>query len=120
MAKNEILQIVVFALFFGVAAAAIGDIAKPVVHAIDVLAQIILKVTGYVMNFAPLAVFGAMAAIIAKQGIGILKTYSIFIGEFYFGLILLWLFLILAGSLFVGKRVLNLIKRMKEPILLKI
>ena len=118
MAKNEILQIVVFALFFGVAAAAIGDIAKPVVHAIDVLAQIILKVTGYVMNFAPLAVFGAMAAIIAKQGIGILKTYSIFIGEFYFGLILLWLFLILAGYLFVGKRVLNLIKRMKEPILL--
>ena len=118
MAKNEILQIVVFALFFGVAAAAIGDMAKPVVHAIDVLAQIILKVTGYVMNFAPLAVFGAMAAIIAKQGIGILKTYSIFIGEFYFGLILLWLFLIFAGYLFVGKRVLNLIKRMKEPILL--
>jgi Na+/H+-dicarboxylate symporter len=118
MAKNEILQIVVFALFFGVAAAAIGELAKPVIHAIDVLAQIILKVTGYVMNFAPVAVFGAMAAIIAKQGIGILKTYSIFIGEFYFGLILLWIFLILAGSLFVGRRVIHLIKRMKEPILL--
>ena len=118
MAKNEILQIVVFALFFGVAAASIGELAKPVIHAIDVMAQIILKVTGYVMNFAPLAVFGAMAAIIAKQGIGILKTYSIFIGEFYFGLILLWIFLILAGSLFVGKRVIHLIKRMKEPILL--
>jgi Na+/H+-dicarboxylate symporter len=118
MAKNEILQIVVFALFFGVAAASIGELAKPVIHAIDVMAQIILKVTGYVMNFAPLAVFGAMAAIIAKQGIGILKTYSIFIGEFYFGLILLWILLILAGSLFVGKRVIHLIKRMKEPILL--
>ncbi|MEO6730017.1 MAG: cation:dicarboxylase symporter family transporter [Ferruginibacter sp.] len=118
MAKNEILQIVVFALFFGVAAAAIGDFAKPVVHAMDVMAHIILKVTGYVMNFAPLAVFGAMSAIIAKQGIGILKTYSIFIGEFYFGLLVLWIFLILAGSLFVGKRVVNLIKRMKEPILL--
>jgi Na+/H+-dicarboxylate symporter len=87
MAKNEILQIVVFALFFGVAAAAIGELAKPVIHAIDVLAHIILKVTGYVMNFAPVAVFGAMTAIIAKQGIGILKTYSIFIGEFYFGLV---------------------------------
>ena len=118
MAKNEILQIVVFALFFGVAAAALGDFAKPVVHAMDVMAHIILKVTGYVMNFAPLAVFGAMSAIIAKQGIGILKTYSIFIGEFYFGLFVLWLFLILAGSLFIGKRVINLIKRMKEPILL--
>ncbi len=118
MAKNEILQIVVFALFFGVAAAAIGDFAKPVVHALDVMAHIILKVTGYVMNFAPLAVFGAMAAIIAKQGVGILKTYSIFIGEFYFGLLVLWLCLILAGAVFVGKRVFTLIKRMKEPIML--
>jgi len=118
MAKNEILQIVVFALFFGVAAAAIGDFAKPVVHAMDVMAHIILKVTGYVMNFAPLAVFGAMSAIIAKQGLGILKTYSIFIGEFYFGLLVLWIVLIVAGTLFVGRRIVTLIKRMKEPILL--
>jgi Na+/H+-dicarboxylate symporter len=118
MAKNEILQIVVFALFFGVAAAAIGDVAKPVVKALDATAHIILKVTGYVMGFAPLAVFGAMSAIIAKQGIGILKTYSIFIGEFYFGLFVLWIFLILIGSIFLKKRVFTLIKRMKEPILL--
>ncbi|MFZ4056819.1 MAG: cation:dicarboxylate symporter family transporter [Ferruginibacter sp.] len=118
MAKNEILQIVVFALFFGVAAAALGDLAKPVVRALDATAHIILKVTGYVMNFAPLAVFGAMAAIIAKQGMGILTTYSIFIGEFYFGLLILWICLILAGSLFIRKRVFDLIRRMKEPILL--
>ena len=118
MAKNEILQIVVFALFFGVAAAALGDIAKPVVKAFDAIAHIILKITGYVMGFAPFAVFGAMSAIIAKQGIGILKTYSIFISEFYFGLFILWICLILIGSLFLKKRVFNLIKRMKEPILL--
>ncbi len=118
MAKNEILQIVVFALFFGVGAAALGDIAAPVVKALDALAHIILKVTGYVMNFAPFAVFGAMTAIIAKQGIGILKTYSIFIGEFYFGLALLWLVLIIAGGLFIGKRILTLVKRIKEPVLI--
>ncbi len=118
MAKNEILQIVVFALFFGVAAAALGDIAAPVVRALDAMAHIILKVTGYVMKFAPFAVFGAMAAIIAKQGLGILKTYSIFIGEFYFGLGLLWLVLIFAGFLFIGKRVFNLVKRIKEPALI--
>ena len=118
MAKNEILQIVVFALFFGVAAAALGDIAAPVVRALDAMAHIILKVTGYVMNFAPVAVFGAMAAIIAKQGLGILKTYSIFIGEFYFGLALLWIVLILAGAVFIGKRVFNLMKRIKEPALI--
>ena len=118
MAKNEILQIVVFALFFGVAAAALGEIAKPVIKALDAIAHIILKVTGYVMNFAPLAVFGAMAAVIAKQGLSVLKTYSIFIGEFYLGLLILWIFLILAGTLFVGRKVINLIKRLKEPILL--
>jgi Na+/H+-dicarboxylate symporter len=118
MAKNEILQIVVFALFFGVAAAALGEITKTVIHALDAIAHIILKVTGYVMGFAPVAVFGAMTAIIAKQGIGILKTYSIFIGEFYFGLLMLWILLILIGSVFIKSRVFTLIKRMKEPILL--
>ncbi|MEJ7610522.1 MAG: dicarboxylate/amino acid:cation symporter [Ferruginibacter sp.] len=118
MAKNEILQIVVFALFFGVAAAALGEIAAPIVKALDAVAHIILKVTGYVMKFAPFAVFGAMAAIIAKQGLGILKTYSIFIGEFYFGLAILWILLILAGAMFIGKRVFTLIKRIKEPVLI--
>ncbi|HMJ46187.1 MAG TPA: dicarboxylate/amino acid:cation symporter [Ferruginibacter sp.] len=118
MAKNEILQIVVFALFFGVAAAALGEIADPVIRALDSIAHIILKVTGYVMKFAPLAVFGAMTAIIAKQGLGILKTYSIFIGEFYFGLLILWVLLLLAGAVFIKSRIFTLIKRIKEPILL--
>lgn len=118
MAKNEILQIVVFAMFFGVATAAIGDMGLIVIRAFDAIAHVILKVTAYVMNFAPVAVFGAMTAIIAKQGIGILKTYSIFIGEFYFGLLLLWIVLLLAGSLFVRRRILNLLHRIKEPIIL--
>ncbi len=118
MAKNEILQIVVFSLFFGVATAAIGEQGKVVITFMDATAHVILKVTGYVMNVAPLAVFGAMAAIIAKQGLGILTTYSIFIGEFYFGLAVLWLVLIAAGYSMIGKRIIGLIKRMKEPILL--
>lgn len=118
MAKNEILQIVVFSLFFGVATAAIGEQGKIVIKAMDAIAHVILKVTGYVMNFAPVAVFGAMAAIIAKQGLGILKTYSIFITEFYLGLLILWIVLALAGSLVIGKRVLVLLKKMREPILL--
>ena len=118
MAKNEILQIVVFSLFFGIAAAALGPVAEPVVRALDALAHIILKITGYVMKFAPIAVFGAMAAIIAKQGLGILTTYSIFIGEFYFGLLVLWGVLIMAGSVFLKRRVFTLISRIKEPILL--
>lgn len=118
MAKNEILQIVVFSLFFGVATAAIGEQGKIVITFMDSCAHVILKLTGYVMNFAPLAVFGAMTAIIAQQGITILKTYSIFITEFYFGLLLLWVILALAGSAFIGKRIFGLVKRIKEPILL--
>ncbi|MFM9839188.1 MAG: cation:dicarboxylate symporter family transporter [Cyclobacteriaceae bacterium] len=118
MAKNEILQIVVFSLFFGVATAAIGEQGKIVIKAMDAIAHVILKVTGYVMNFAPVAVFGAMTAIIAKQGLGILKTYSIFITEFYSGLLILWIVLALAGSLIIGKRVVELLRKMREPILL--
>jgi Na+/H+-dicarboxylate symporter len=118
MAKNEILQIVVFSLFFGVATAAIGEQGKIVIKAMDAIAHVILKVTGYVMNLAPLAVFGAMTAIIAKQGLGILKTYSIFITEFYSGLLILWIVLAFAGSIIIGKRVIALLKKMREPILL--
>ncbi len=118
MAKNEILQIVVFSIFFGIATAAIGEKGKVVITFMDACAHVILKLTGYVMNFAPLAVFGAMTAIIAHQGISILKTYSIFISEFYLGLFLLWIILALAGSAVIGKRIFGLIKRIKEPILL--
>lgn len=118
MAKNEILQIVVFSLFFGVATAAIGEQGKIVIKAMDAIAHVILKVTGYVMNFAPVAVFGAMTAIIAKQGLGILKTYSIFITEFYSGLFILWIVLALAGAMIIGKRVIELLRKMREPILL--
>ncbi|HTN44817.1 MAG TPA: dicarboxylate/amino acid:cation symporter [Flavipsychrobacter sp.] len=118
MAKNEILQIVVFSLFFGVATASIGETGEIVIKVFDAVAHVILKITGYIMNLAPVAVFGAMTAIIAKQGLGILKTYSIFMGEFYLGLLLLWFILLLAGSLFIRKRIFTLFKRIKEPALL--
>jgi Na+/H+-dicarboxylate symporter len=117
MAHNEILQIVVFSLFFGVACAAIGKKVEPLVNALEMLADIILKITGYVMNFAPFAVFGAMAAIIAKQGLDILSTYFIFIVEFYFGLLILWFVLALAGFVVIKKRIFTLFKRIKDPIL---
>jgi|SRR5688500_1243165 len=118
MARNEILQIVVFALFFGVATASMGEPGKSIIRVFDTISHIILKITGYVMQLAPLAVFGAMTAIVAKQGPGILKTYSIFIGEFYFGLLLLWLILLGAGAIFIKKRIFELFRRIKEPALI--
>ena len=118
MATNEILQLVIFSLFFGVAAAGLGDKAKPVVNVMESIANIMLKVTGYVMNFAPFAVFGAITALIAKQGLGILLTYGTFVGEVYGSILILWALLLLMGSLFLGRRVLGLPKFIREPILL--
>ncbi len=116
MATNEVLQIVVFSLFFGVACASIGDYAKPVVKLLESVAHVILKMVGYVMNFAPLGVFGAIAAVIAIHGLGVLSTYAVYIGQFYLGLLLLWAILLGAGFLFLGHRMKELMRRIVQPI----
>ncbi len=118
MSNNEILQIVVFSLFIGVAAAALGDAARGFVNWVEELSHIILKVTGYVMALAPIAVFAAMAATITTQGLGILVTYGKFIVEFYLSLGVLWLALVFAGFLFLNVGVFRLIGLVKEPFLL--
>jgi len=118
MARNEILQIVVFSVFFGTAAAAVGARATPLIDAIDGVAHVMLKLTGYVMNFAPIAVFAAVAGIIAKSGLGVLSTYGIFMAQFYFGIALLWVVLIGIGMAFIGPRILRLISELRGPTLL--
>ena len=118
MSDNEILQIVVFSMFFGVALAALGEIGKPLTRVIDCLAHVMLKITGYVMLLAPVAVFAAMAATIATNGLEILLKFAVFMGDFYIGLIILWLLLVFAGFVFLGKRVFRLVGLIKEPFLL--
>ena len=108
----------VFSIFFGIATAAIGEKGTIIVDFLDAVAHVILKMTQYIMYFSPVAVFAAMAAIIAKQGPSILSTYSILIGEFYTALLLLIVLLIIIGYLFIGKRIGTLLKHIKEPILL--
>lgn len=118
MAQNEILQIVVFSIFFGVACAALGERAKTMVAWVEDLAHIILKITGYIMGLAPVAVFASMAAIVTTQGLGILVTYGVFVAEFYFGLLCLWGLLILVGFFIFGRDVARLIGLVREPFLL--
>jgi Na+/H+-dicarboxylate symporter len=118
MARNEILQIVVFSLFFGTATAALGERGRVVLDVLDAIAHIMLKVTGYVMLAAPLAVFGALASVIAKQGLGIVWVYGLFIGEFYIAIAILWIVLIALGVLVVGPSILRLMRRIREPVLL--
>jgi Na+/H+-dicarboxylate symporter len=118
MATNEILQIVVFSLFFGVACAAMGEKARTLVEGIEELSHVILKITGYIMALAPLAVFASMAAIVTTQGLGILVTYGKFVVEFYFGLAVLWGLLVLVGFAVFGSHAFRLVGLVREPFLL--
>ncbi len=118
MANNTLLQIVIFSLFFGVAMTAVGEKAEPIVKGVDALVDVMLQVTNYVMRMSPLAVFAAMAKVIAVNGIGILGTFAWFIGTFYFGLAVLWLTLFLAAFIVIGPRAATLVRYIREPILL--
>src|SRR3954463_1018615 len=118
MANNEILQIVVFSMFFGVALSALGDKAKTLVAMIDELSHAMLKITGYVMKLAPVAVMAAMAATVAVNGLEILARFAIFMGDFYLGLFLLWSILVFAGFVVLGPRVFKLLALIKEAFML--
>ena len=118
MAKNEILQIVVFSLFFGTGLAAMGERGKPLIEVIDIAAHVMLKVTGYVMWLAPIAVFAAVAGVIAKSGFGIIADFAWFMGEFYLSILILWLLLMALGAIFLRGRVVELIRMVREPLIL--
>jgi len=120
MSTNAILQILVFSLFFGFAIAALPrDATATTVRFIDELVTIMLKLTDFVMKFAPLGVFAAIASVITVQGVGVLLTYGKFIGGFYLGLVVLWLVMAGAGGLFLGSRpMLRLLRLLREPLLI--
>lgn len=118
MANNEILQIVVFSVFFGIATASIGEEGKIVIKALDALAHIILRVTGYIMYLAPIAAMAAIASIMALKGPELLVTYGKFILSFYLSILGLWVILLLIASLFIGRRVIDLALNIKDMILL--
>ncbi len=118
MAENEILQIVVFSIFFGIAAASMGDYAKPVIKTLDVFSHIILKIVNYIMNFAPYGVFGTLAAVVADKGIGIFKFYFIYFSYFVCGIVCLWMVLLLVGYIILGKRLISLLKHINNPLLI--
>ena len=118
MATNEILPIVIFSIFFGVALTAVGDAGKPIVKGVEALVKVMLQVTDYVMRFAPFAVFTAVTSSIAEKGPEILITFGKFVGSFYLGLAILWALLILAAFLIAGPRVRHLVRYIRDPIVL--
>ncbi|MGZ3838118.1 MAG: dicarboxylate/amino acid:cation symporter [Flavisolibacter sp.] len=118
MSSNEILQIVVFSIFFGVAAAAIGDYTKPLIRALDIASHVILKMVNYVMNFAPLGVFGAIAGVVAAQGLGIFNFYVRYFGFFLIGIAVLWMVLLTVGLVILKGRMKELLRRIGGPLLI--
>jgi Na+/H+-dicarboxylate symporter len=119
MATNEILQIVIFSIFFGLAAASIGHHAKPVVNALDKTSHIILKMVNYVMKFAPIGVFGAIAGVFAIRDLQeLLITYAKFFGSFLVGISSLWVVLLLVGYIFLKSHMTTLLKRIVSPLII--
>ena len=118
MASNEILQIVVFSIFFGVGTAALGEKGKIIVKAMDSISHIILKMVGYVMNFAPLGVFGAIAAVIASKGLEVFSFYGQYLLSFLIGIAALWVVLLTVGYIILRKRLLVLLKAISQPLLI--
>ncbi|HEY1869759.1 MAG TPA: dicarboxylate/amino acid:cation symporter [Chitinophagaceae bacterium] len=117
MANNEILQIVVFSVFFGIAATALHDFAKPVIKALEAASHIILKMVAYVMWFAPLGVFGAIAAVIATKGLSVFSFYGQYLLYFLIGILLLWAILLSVGFLILRNKMPELLKRIAQPLL---
>lgn len=119
MSANEILQILVFAVFFGLALSRLKTSrARTIAASVDELVHIMLQITNFVMKFAPLGVFAAIAAVITTQGLGVLLTYGKFIATFYFSLAVLWSVLVLAGLVAIGRSVLHLLGLLRQPMLL--
>ncbi|KRB86463.1 C4-dicarboxylate ABC transporter [Sphingomonas sp. Root710] len=118
MADNEILQVVIFSVFTGVAATAVGERAAPLIRGVEALAQVMLQITDYVMRFAPFAVFAAVTTALAEQGPTILISFGKFMGSFYLAMLVLWAILLTLCFLMVGGRSKLLIRYIREPILL--
>jgi len=118
MATNEILQIVIFSILFGIALSSIGDFAKPVIKTLDTISHVVLKMVTYIMWVAPFGVFGAVAGAVAIYGFDIWKLYANYLWAFTVGILLLWVLLLTVGYLILGNRLWTLLKRLASPLLI--
>jgi Na+/H+-dicarboxylate symporter len=118
MSTNEILPIVIFSLFFGIALTAVGEKGRPIVRGVEALVSVMLQVTNYVMRFAPLAVFTAVSSALAERGPQIIATLGKFVGSFYLGLLILWAVMVGVCFVIVGPRTRDLVRYIRDPVVL--
>lgn len=115
-AKNQIIHIVVFSVFLGVAGVSIGKSVEPIFNIFEMLGQLIFKVTDYVMRLAPIAVFCSVFAIIVENGLGVISSYGIYLLEFYLALAILWLVLLVIGYTILKKDLFRLLKTIADSL----
>jgi proton glutamate symport protein len=118
MARGDILQVVVFSLFFGVALAAMGASGRPVLTVVESIAHVMFKVTSYVMVFAPIGVFAAVASTVGGRGLAILLTLGKLIALMYAGLALFVLIVVVGVSYLIGVPFWRFAKAIREPFLI--
>ncbi|ENV46136.1 hypothetical protein P255_01337 [Acinetobacter brisouii CIP 110357] len=119
MANNDILQVLVFSIFFGSALAYVSHGKEStIIRLTEELSKVMFRITDYVMSFAPVAVFAAMASAVTLQGLGLIVDYGVLIAEFYFGLFLLWIVLFTVGAIVLKKDIFRLGKLIREPVTL--
>jgi len=117
-ARGDMLQIILFSTFFGVAAAAVGKVGEPVVDLAKSVAEIMFKVTWYVMKLAPIGVFALIGFTVGKFGLGMLIPLAKLIGSLYFALIAFVLLVLAGASIVVRVNFFHLLRAIKEPILI--
>ncbi|MHB8285174.1 MAG: dicarboxylate/amino acid:cation symporter [Caulobacteraceae bacterium] len=118
MARNEILQVVIFSLITGTAMAALGERVSGAVQLVEQLAAIMFKIVDMVMRLAPAAVFCALAAVIAVQGAGVIGGYAAFLLDFYLALAVVWTAILAAGWMVGGRSPLSVLSAVRQPLLI--
>jgi proton glutamate symport protein len=118
MARGDILQVVVFSTFFGIAVAAIGSKGQPVLDVLESTAQVMFRFTGYVMMFAPIGVFAAMASTVGSKGLGVLFTLGKLVGLMYVGLVVFVLIVLGLVSYIIRVPFLAFVRAIREPFLI--
>jgi len=118
MARGDILQLVVFSIFFGIGLAAVGEKGRPVLEVLESTAQVMFKFTGYVMKFAPIGVMAAIAATVGKMGLGILLTLGKLVLLMYGGLLVFAVIVIGGVSIIIRVPFLTFLRAIKEPFLI--
>ncbi|MFY7730954.1 MAG: dicarboxylate/amino acid:cation symporter [Flavobacterium sp.] len=118
LAANEILQIVVFSVMFGIALSTLSEEkSKTIIKALDTVAHVVLKMVSYIMWTAPLGVLGAVAGAVALYGFDIWRLYAGYLADFALGILLLWVLLLTVGYFILGNRLFTLLKRLASPLL---